>query len=625
MTILTALSLNLKEGSTSPNLFCVNLPFMTPEEFKRLQPSLPTQPGIYKYADENGKFLYIGKAKNLKNRISSYFTKSKFQSARLKVLAKKTTHIEFTIVDSEVDVLLLENSLIKEHQPKYNIQLRDDKSFPFICIKNERFPRVFLTRNIVNDRSGYLGPFTSVTRSKALLNLITAIYPLRTCNFNLSEKNVENGKFKICLEFHMGNCLGPCENLQSENDYTHSIENIRHILKGNVSAVIVELKEEMRAKAKAFEYEKAGELKRKIELLKNYKSKSTIVNARIADVGVFGIDQDEKLGYVSYLRVANGAIIQSKVMEFFKGLDESLAEILEFAIHEIYGRSDSFPEEIIVPFMVATFEERVALVVPRIGDKKKLLDLATKNATFKKNQKLNQAAKSPGRVGRKLEALRADFRLKDLPRHIECFDNSNIQGSDPVASLVVFKNTRPAKKEYRHFNIKTVEGPDDFGSMREIVLRRYKRLLDEQNPLPQLIVIDGGKGQLSAAVESLEKLELMGKVAIVAIAKKLEEIYFPDDPFPLHVNKKSESLKVIQQIRNEAHRFAIEFHRNKRSKKITHSELSQIEGIGAKSKERLLKKFKSVKKIRQASLEELALEVGQAKAKVIFNFFNQPN
>lgn len=596
---------------------------MEQQELKKKIALLPSDPGVYQYFNKNGKIIYVGKAKNLKKRVSSYFTKN-HDSAKTKVLVGKIHDIEYVVVDTEVDALILENSLIKKYQPRYNVLLKDDKSFPWICIKKERFPRVFSTRIVKRDGSKYYGPYTSVKVMNTLLDLIRQIYPLRNCTYNLSEDNIQSGKFKVCLEYHIGNCLGPCVGEQREDDYNYDIESIKQILRGNIGQVIRKLKSHMKAAAENMEFEVAQSYKEKLVILERFQAKSTIVSPSINNVEVYSIMSDHAAGYVNYLRVINGAIIQAHTLELKKKLDESDAELLALAIIEMQQRLDNFSKEIVVPFEL-DIELEATQTVPQRGDKKKLLELSERNAKmFRLERNKQEAISYPERTANRLmETIQKDLRLKELPRHIECFDNSNIQGSDPVAACVVFKNAKPSKKDYRHFNIKTVEGPDDFASMEEVVYRRYKRLLDEKQDIPQLIVIDGGKGQLSSAVKSLEKLGLMGQVAIIGIAKKLEEIYFPNDSIPIYIDKKSESLKVIQQLRNEAHRFGIEHHRNKRSKKAVTSELTSIPGIGEKSYEQLIKKFKSVKRIKEADEASLAEVLGKAKARKVKDHFTR--
>jgi len=591
--------------------------------YKKIKPNLPTQPGIYKFLDKEGTILYVGKAKNLKKRVASYFTKT-HERGKTRILVSKIHDIQLTIVETEQDALLLENAMIKKLQPRYNIQLKDDKTYPYICIKKERFPRVFLTRQVIKDGSTYLGPFTSVRQVKTILEFLKQLFPLRTCNLNLSEKNIKEKRFKICLEYHIGNCLGPCENLQSEKEYNSNIEQLKSILKGNYANVIRYLKEQMQAHAENYEFEKAQNLKEKIKALQGYQSKSTIVNVNIHNVDVFAISTTERNAFVSYLKLINGTIIQVKVLEITKSLDETDEELLIFGITELRNQLKSNSEEIILPFDIDFPDPKIKVVVPKIGDKKKLLKLAQKNADYYKKQKEVRASLRKTAQERNLEILQQmqkDFRLKELPRHIECFDNSNFQGSDPVASMVLYRDGKPANKEYRHFKIKTVEGPNDFASMTEVVLRRYKRLLEENQPLPQLIIIDGGKGQLNAALKALEELGLRGKIAIVGIAKRLEEIYVPDDPLPLYIDKRSPSLKLAQQLRNEAHRFAISFHRKLRSKNQLKSEFESVPGIGPSTVQKLLTHFKSAQKIKDADLETLMKVVNKKKAEAILNYF----
>ncbi|RDY59623.1 excinuclease ABC subunit UvrC [Flagellimonas nanhaiensis] len=584
--------------------------------------TLPSSPGVYQFFDDDGIILYVGKAKNLKKRVASYFNK-KQEYGKTRVLVKKIHGIKHIVVPTESDALLLENNLIKKLQPRYNVLLKDDKSYPWICIKSERFPRVFPTRKLIKDGSEYYGPYTSMKTVRTLLELVRSLYPLRTCNYDLSKEKVASGKYKVCLEFHLGNCLGPCEGLQSEKDYHGQIEDIRQIIKGNFKSSLQSFRLQMKEMADAMEFEKAQRIKDKIEILENYQAKSTVVNPKINNVDVFTIISDETHGYVNFLQLSHGSIVRSHTMEIRKKLDETDEELLQLAIIEIRQRFKSMSREIYLPFPVVV-EENLKIALPKLGDKKRLLELSERNARFYRQDRLKQIKiTDPDRHTKRLMAqMKADLRLSEEPTHIECFDNSNIQGSNPVAACVVFKDGKPSKKDYRHFNIKTVEGPDDFASMEEVVFRRYSRLLNEGEPLPQLIVIDGGKGQLSSALKSLDVLGLRGKIAIVGIAKRLEEIYFPEDPIPLYLDKRSESLKVIQQLRNEAHRFGITHHRNKRSKGAINSELENIDGIGKKTAEQLLKSFKSVKRIKEATIESLAESVGMAKAKKIYNTFH---
>lgn len=586
---------------------------------------LPLDPGIYKFLDKEETILYVGKAKSIKKRVGSYFNKNQ-DSARLKVLVSKIAHIDYSIVESEQEALLLENALIKKHQPKYNVLLKDDKTFPYICIKKERFPRVFLTRKLIKDGSEYLGPYTSVKMARNVLEFLKQLYPIRNCSLNLSEKNIEQGKFKVCLEYHLGNCLGPCENHQTEEDYGQNIAYIRGILKGNYSPATKGLKEEMKMHAENYDFEEADKIKKRLDFLATYKSKTTIVNPKLEQLDVFAISGDKKRAYVTFLKVMNGTIVRTKIMELVKKLDEPIEDLLLMAINEVREKDQAPSDEIVLPIPVEMLSKEVKITIPKLGDKKKLLDMATKNVLYYKNQKaINATGQNyTQRTFETLEQIKSDFRLKDLPEHIECFDNSNLQGSNPVASCVVFRNGKPYKKDYRHFNIKTVEGPDDFASMKEVVFRRYRRLLDEDESLPQLIIIDGGKGQLSSAVEALEDLGITNRLTIVGIAKRLEEIYFPNDSVPLYIDKRSRSLKVVQQLRNEAHRFAINFHRKKRSKRVLQTELTEVEGVGEKSAEKILIYFKSIDKVKTASVEELKEVVDTKKAEAIYNYF-RPN
>lgn len=585
--------------------------------------SLPEMPGVYQFYDKNRKILYVGKAKDLKKRVSSYFTKAHV-NGKTRVLVKKIAHIEHIVVNTEADALLLENNLIKKYQPRYNVLLKDDKSYPWICIKNESFPRVFLTRNLIKDGSEYYGPYTSVRIARALLSLIKELYTIRTCTYNLSPENIKENKFKVCLEYHLKNCLGPCENLQKEEDYIVEIKEIRNIIKGNFGSAIKQFQELMYSLAQKAEFEEAHKIKEKLELLQNYQSKSTVVSPSISNVDVFSIISDEGFAYVNFLKIVHGAIIQSHTLEIKKKLDEPDEDLLPLAIVEIRQKFNSLTREIYVPFKLDLGED-IKVTVPKTGDKKKIVELSLRNAKFYRQEQFKQIQiVDPERhVNRIMKQMQKDLRLKTEPRYIECFDNSNIQGTNPVAACVVFKDGKPSKKDYRHFNIKTVEGPDDFASMEEVVHRRYKRLIDENEPLPQLIVIDGGKGQLSSAVKSLESLGLKGKIAILGIAKRLEEIYYPNDPVPLYLDKKSETLKVIQMLRNEAHRFGITHHRSKRSKEAVKNELDQINGIGEKTRIKLLKDFKSVKRIKELTLEDLIASIGNDKAHKIYGYFHQ--
>ncbi|PJB13156.1 MAG: excinuclease ABC subunit C [Flavobacteriales bacterium CG_4_9_14_3_um_filter_40_17] len=585
--------------------------------------TLPELPGVYQYFDKAGKILYVGKAKNLRKRVSSYFNKD-LQSGKTRVLVKKIASIRHIVVGSETDALLLENNLIKEHQPRYNVLLKDDKTYPWICIKKEAFPRIFATRRMTQDGSEYFGPYTNFKTIHTLLDLIKSLYPLRTCTFDLSQKNIENEKFKVCLEYHLGNCKGACEGKESPEAYQTKVDAVREILKGNFKTSISNFKREMYAFATEMAFEKAQYIKEKIVVLENYQAKSTVVNPSIHDVDVFSILSDETAAYVNYVQIAHGSIVRSHTLELKKKLDEPQEELFQLGIIELRQRFDSKNREIYLPFPV-DLGENVNIHIPKIGDKKRILELSHRNAVYFRLDKLKQIKiTDPERHEKRLMAqMKKDLRMSAEPVHIECFDNSNIQGTNPVAACVVFRNGKPSKKDYRHFNIKTVEGPDDFASMEEVVFRRYKRMLEENQPLPQLIVIDGGKGQLSAALKSLEKLELRGKISIIGIAKRLEEIYFPNDSIPLYLDKKSETLKIIQQLRNEAHRFGISFHRNKRSSASLHSSLEQIKGIGEQSQLQLLNSFKSVKRISTATKEDLTKILGASKAKLVYEYFLQ--
>lgn len=592
-------------------------------DFNNLLKSLPGKPGIYQYFDKDGKIIYVGKAKNLKKRVSSYFNK-KLVGGKLQMLVRKIADISFIVTETELDALLLENNLVKKHQPKYNIQLKDDKTFPWICIKNERFPRIFPTRNPVKDGSEYFGPYASVKMMRTLLDIVKQLYQVRTCSLNLSPQNIAKGKFKVCLEYHLGNCKGPCVGYQTEEAYLKMIAQIRLIIKGNITNVLSELKLLMHEAAEKMEFELAQKIKEKIEILDKYKSKSTIVNPKIDNVDVVSILHHDKVAYSNYLKVVNGAIVQAHTVEMKAKLDESEKDLLVFALLDFRERFKSNSSEIILPFNPGIQIPGANIHIPQRGDKKQLLDLSTRNAKYYQLEKQKQAALTdPDRHKKRiLNQMMADLRMKVLPEVIECFDNSNIQGDYPVAAMVQFVDTKPKKSEYRHFNIKTVEGPNDFASMEEIILRRYGRLLAEEKPLPQLIIVDGGKGQLSSAVKSLEKLDLSGKITIIGIAKKLEEIYFPNDPLPLYLDKKTETLKIIQQLRDEAHRFGITHHRKAREKGTIKSELTEIEGVGFSTAQKLLWKFRSVKKIKAASKQELAAVTGNAKAEVVFKYFH---
>ncbi|MFA8299185.1 MAG: excinuclease ABC subunit UvrC [Hyphomicrobiales bacterium] len=586
--------------------------------------NLPDQPGIYQYFDKNGVIIYIGKAKNIKKRVSSYFNKDKYQSAKLKILVQKIEDIKYVVVNTEFDALLLENNLIKKYQPRYNILLKDDKTYPWICIKKEPFPRVFSTRNMVKDGSTYFGPYPSGKMLHALLTLIKELFPLRTCKLNLEQSKIDDSKYKVCLEYHIGNCLGPCVGKQLLKNYNKNVEEIKEILKGNVNSIIKKFFNQMMAHADKMEFEEAQEIKEKLELLKNYQGKSTVVNPKIDKVDVFGVLDSENETFINYLRILNGAIIQAHTVEIQKKLDEPVEELLSIVIVELRQQFNSHSKEIIVPFLPSMPIPDTEFTIPKIGDKKHLLELSERNAKFFKLEKAKKMdLVDPERhSNRILNRMMKDLRLKKTPKIIECFDNSNLQGSYPVAAMVQFINAKPNKKAYRHFNIKTVEGPNDYASMTEIIYRRYKRLQDEEKDLPDLIVVDGGKGQLNAALKSLDDLDLRGEIAIIGIAKRLEEIYFPSDPLPLYIDKTSETLKIIQQLRDEAHRFGITFHRKKRDKGTIQTELTNIKGIGTNTAETLLKKFKSVKRIKDATLEQLQSEIGKSKGKTVFDYFN---
>lgn len=587
--------------------------------------TLPNTPGVYQFYGSSGEVIYVGKAKNLKKRVRSYFNKV-HDYGKTNILVKKIIDIRHIVVESETDALLLENNLIKKYQPRYNVLLKDDKSYPWICIRNERFPRVFHTRRMIRDGSEYFGPYTSIKTVYTLLDLIKGLFPLRTCNYDLSKEKIDSHKYKVCLEYHLGNCKGACEAKEYESSYQNNITTIREILKGNFKSSINVFKTQMKSYADNLEFEAAQSLKEKIQILENYQAKSTIVNPKISNVDVFSIVSDESFAYVNFLQLSHGSIIRSHTLELKKKLQESDQNLLELAITELRQRFSLESNELYVPIEVE-LGSNFKITIPKVGDKKKLMDLSIRNAKYHRLDQLKQIKIiDPGRHEVRIMAqMKSDLRLSETPTHIECFDNSNIQGTHPVAACVVFKNGKPSKKEYRHFNIKSVKGPDDFASMTEVVYRRYKRLLDENKPLPQLIIIDGGKGQLSASLKSLEALKLRGQIAIIGIAKRLEELYYPDDPIPLYLDKKSETLKIIQQLRNEAHRFGIEHHRNKRSKTALNSELESIVGIGQKTILELLKNFKSVQRVSFAKLDELEHVVGTSKASIIYNYYqNNP-
>ena len=585
--------------------------------------TLPHQPGVYQYFDIDERLIYVGKAKDIKKRVSSYFTKH-HDYGKTRVLVKNIVSVKHIVVETENDALLLENNLIKKYQPKYNVLLKDDKSYPWICIKKERFPRVFSTRRVFKDGSEYFGPYTSMKTVKTLLGLIKGLYQLRTCNYDLSEAKIKSGKYKVCLEYHLGNCKGACEGYETEEEYYSNIIAIREILKGNFKDSLQQFRAQMKQYAEDMQFEDAQKIKEKLEVLENYQAKSTIVNPKISNVDVFSIVSDETYAYVNFLQLSYGSIIRSHTLELKKKLQESDVDLLELAITEIRQRFSSNSKEVYVPFKVNLGDE-LKVTIPKLGDKKNILDLSKRNAMYYRLDKLKQIKiVDPDRHANRIMAqMKADLRLSEEPRHIECFDNSNIQGTNPVAACVVFKNGKPSKKDYRNFNIKTVKGPDDFASMEEVVYRRYKRLIEEKQPLPQLIIIDGGKGQLSSALKSLDVLGLRRKIAIIGIAKRLEELFYPDDPIPLYLDKKSETLKIIQQLRNEAHRFGIEHHRNRRSKGALTTELENISGIGEQTIVELMKTFKTVKRIANAKLDELEAVVGVSRASKIYNYYHK--
>lgn len=585
--------------------------------------ALPNNPGVYQYYDKDGKILYVGKAKNLKKRVSSYFNKV-HDNAKTNVLVRKIVEIRHIVVTSERDALLLENNLIKKLQPRYNVMLRDDKTYPWICIKKEPFSRIFPTRKMIKDGSEYFGPYTNFKTVHTIMDLIKELYPLRTCSYDLNETNIRNHKFKVCLEYHIGNCKGPCEGLESLENYHNQVEAIRQILKGNFKDSLRDFKKRMNELAGEMKFEEAQAVKEKLEVLENYQSRSTILNPKLSNIDVFSIVSDETMAYVNFLQIAHGAIIRSYTLELKKKLDETDEELLELAVVELRERFHLTSKEIILPFAL-DFGAAIKVIVPQLGDKKQVLELSERNARYYRLDQLKQIQiVDPDRhTNRIMAQMQKDLRLSAEPRHIECFDNSNIQGTNPVAACVVFKDGKPSKKDYRHFNIKTVEGPNDFASMEEVVYRRYRRLLDEGQPLPQLIIIDGGKGQLSSALKSLEDLGLRGKIAIIGIAKRLEELFYPEDPVPLYLDKKSETLKVIQQLRNEAHRFGITHHRDKRSKSALNSSIETIPGIGEKTMLTLIKHFKSVKRLKLATEKEISDVIGVAKAKKISDFYKK--
>lgn len=586
---------------------------------------MPEEPGIYQYFDNLGTIIYIGKAKNLKKRVSSYFSKEP-ENRKTAILIRNIAEIRHMVVDSEEDALLLENNLIKKYQPRYNIRLKDDKTYPWICIKNENFPRVIKTRQVIRDGSTYFGPYTSWLTVSTFMELFRKMYKLRTCNYLLSSENIARRKYKLCLEYHIGNCSGPCEDLIDSEEYNKNIDQIKDILKGNISGVIRHLKHVMNGYSASMKFEEAHQIKERLTVLEKYQSRSTVVSSSISDVDVFAINSDENLAVINYLKIIRGAIVQTFTIEIKKRMNESDQDMLMMGIIEIRQKIYSSAREILVPFKPDMVLNNIKFTVPVRGEKKKLMDLSMRNAKYYRLDKEKQEVLAKIQVKpseRILETLQKDLRLLQLPVRIECFDNSNLAGSNPVAACVVFKNGQPAKKEYRHFNVKTVQGPNDFASMQEIVHRRYKRQLEEKQELPQLIVIDGGKGQLSSATLALEKLGLKGSITIIGIAKRLEEIYFPDDPVPVYLDKKSESLKLIQRLRDEAHRFGINFHRQKRSGSFISNELENIPGIGEGSIKILLQKFKSVKNIQKLTFDELKDEIGAHRAQKIINHYKK--
>ncbi len=599
---------------------------MTTEDYKKVAPTLPKDPGVYRFLAKDDTILYVGKAKNLKNRLSSYFGNKKHQQNKTKALVKNADRFEYTIVETEQDALLLEATLIKKFQPRYNVMLKDGKSYTYICVKKERFPRVFITRKVFRDGSTYFGPYTSKYRIKVILDLIKSLFPLRTCTLNLTDDNIKKGKFKVCLEYHIKNCMGPCEGHEEALSYNEKIAQIKNMLRGNFGAVKQHFKLLMQQHAENLEFEKAQILKEKLTAFEDYQGKSTVVSTSIRDLDIFYIATDEKRAYVNFLKVINGAIMNTHTLELTKNLDDDEKKLLAFAIDELRKKFNSITKEIILPYKINLLEEDITITVPKIGDKKKLLDLAEKNVKYfllqQRKQEINNIKKETS-AERILKTMKEDLQMEELPFHIECFDNSNMQGSFPVSSCVVFKNAKPFKRDYRHFNIKTVEGPNDFASMEEVVYRRYSRLVKEEKPLPNLVIVDGGKGQLSATMKIMRALGLENKITIIGIAKRLEEIFFPDDPIPLYINKKSETLKVIQHARNEAHRFAITFHRNQRSRHFTTTELTNIPGIGDKTAQKLLSHFGSVKKIKTALETEIVEVVGKVAARKVKGYFEE--
>jgi len=598
--------------------------FKIPEQVATIVSLLPDDPGIYQFFNKEETIIYVGKAKNLKKRVSSYFNKEHHDSGKTEILVRHIADIRYMVVETEEDALLLENSLIKKHQPKYNVLLKDDKTFPWIIIRKERFPRIYYTRKLVRDGSAYFGPYTNMKMVYAIIELVNGIFKLRNCNLVLSEENISKGKFRVCLEYHIGNCLGPCEGFQQEDEYNESIRQIREVLKGNIQSVISYLEELMMRHAQVLEFEKAHGIKERIALLEQYRSKSVVVSPTVHNVDVFTIIDRDKSAFVNFLHISNGSIIQTHTAELKKKLSESAEELLSIAISDIRIRYASQSKEIITNIEPQDEIPGVTYAIPKIGDKKHLVSLSVKNLMYYiREQELKHDKLDPShRVDRLMNQMMKDLRLTEQPRHIECFDNSNFQGSFPVGAMSVFRDGRAAKSEYRHFNIKTVTGPDDFASMEEVLTRRYSRLMEEGGTLPQLIVVDGGKGQLGAAVKALDALGLYGKTAVIGIAKKLEELYFPGDSVPVYLDKKGETLRIIQQLRDEVHRFGITHHRNRRSKQFTGSELATIKGIGETTAMDLLRHFKSVKKVREAGLDELVKLIGNAKAKLVYDHYH---
>ncbi len=598
---------------------------MSAFDYKTALNDIPHRPGVYQYWDAEGTLIYIGKAKDLRNRVGSYFNSDTQLNGKTRVLVSKIRKITFTIVDTEIDAWLLENSLIKRHKPRYNIMLKDDKTYPWIIIKKEEFPRIYWTRKMVKDGSTYFGPYASVGMMHTILDLIKETYPLRTCNLPLTIPNIEAGKFKVCLEYQIGNCKGPCQAYQSREDYDKNIEEIKDILNGKIGNVIRDVKQIIKNAVEELNFEYAHQYQKKLMVLEKYQSKSTVVNSSITNIDVVSIASDERFAFVNYLKIMNGSIIQAQTIEIKKRLDETDEELLTIAITEFRTKFNSTSREVIVPFEISISDPGLKFTVPKLGEKKSLLELSQKNVMFFKREKLNQYEKlNPDlRTDRILTQMQKDLRLTQLPRHIECFDNSNFQGKYPVSAIVVFKDAKPSKKDYRHFNVKTVEGPNDFATMEEAVYRRYKRVLEENQPMPQLIIIDGGKGQLSSAMTSLKKLGIEHQVTVIGIAKRLEELFYPGDSFPLYLDKKSETLKVIQQLRDEAHRFGITFHRKKRDQGTLKTELEAIAGIGKTTADKLLRHFKSVKRIREATEDELSAILNKTQVKTLLEYFSQ--